>query len=700
MPAAWAVSAMATISEAIAIAVTHHQAGRLDAAEGIYRQILLAEPNQPEALHLLGVVFCQTGKFEPAVEYIGRAIALDGNQPMYHSNLGEAYRGLGQIPAAIGCYRRALQLKPDFAGAYYNLGNVLKDHGQLAAAVQCYRQATRLQPDYADAYNNLGNAHKGLGQTAEAIACFRRALELRPDSAEAHGNLGHVLKDQGQLVEAVACYQRAVQLNPGSAVAHASLGYALQEQRQLTEAIGYFQQALQLKPDLVETIYHLAVALGDQGRVEESLACYRRALELQPNDARTRSAFLLALHFRSTVTLRELAEAHGEFARRHTESLQSPWRPQGNSRHPGRKLRLGILSPLLWMNPAARLLIRPLEGLREQDCRIFCYACRTIRDQFTDRIAAAAHVWRDVSAIDDEALVEQIRADGIDILFDVAGHLACNRLLALARKPAPIQITWLAYEGTTGVAAIDYILADQRVIPAAAEPYYCERVLRLPDGYVCYDPCSEAPPVGTLPARQSGCVTFGSFSNPMKITPAVVRVWANILRHVPKARLLLKYGAFAGPAVQRHYAELFHAEGIASHRIEFAGRSPLGAALAEYNRVDIALDPFPFSGSLTTCDALWMGVPVITCPGETFASRHSLSHLSNVGLTETVAADLDEYVAIAATLADDLARLAALRVGLRERMAASPLCDGKLFAANLMVVMRDIWQQWTAQGQR
>jgi predicted O-linked N-acetylglucosamine transferase (SPINDLY family) len=282
------------------------------------------------------------------------------------------------------------------------------------------------------------------------------------------------------------------------------------------------------------------------------------------------------------------------------------------------------------------------------------------------------------------------------VLFDLAGHTGYNRLLAFARKPAPIQITWIGYEGTTGLAAMDYILADRFEIPAGDEVHYRERVLRMPTGYVCYEPPADAPPVSPLPAAASGCVTFGSWNNPAKVGPPVIEAWAEILRRTPGARLLLKYRAWDEPLLSSRFAELFAARGVDPRRLEFLGWSSHAESLALYERIDLALDPFPFSGSATTCDALWMGVPVVTCPGQTFAGRHSLSHLSAVGLTETIAGDLDQYVALAVTLAHDLPRLAGLRAGLRERTAASPLCDGPRFARDLLALLRDVWRQWTA----
>jgi predicted O-linked N-acetylglucosamine transferase (SPINDLY family) len=263
--------------------------------------------------------------------------------------------------------------------------------------------------------------------------------------------------------------------------------------------------------------------------------------------------------------------------------------------------------------------------------------------------------------------------------------------LAFARKPAPIQVTWIGYEGTTGLAAMDYLLADRHVVPEGSRQYYRERVLRMPDGYLCYDPPDAAPPAGPLPSLTKGYATFGSFNNLAKITPEVAAVWAEILRRAPTARLALKYRGLGDDTVKRRYLDLFAACNVEPQRLELLPPSSYAEYLATYRQVDVALDPFPFSGSATTCEALWMGVPVITCPFETFASRHSLSHLFSVGLSETIARNLDEYVELAVSLAGDVPRLAMLRAGLRERMAASPLCDGKRFAGNLMSMLRDLW---------
>jgi predicted O-linked N-acetylglucosamine transferase (SPINDLY family) len=357
-------------------------------------------------------------------------------------------------------------------------------------------------------------------------------------------------------------------------------------------------------------------------------------------------------------------------------------------------LRLGLVSADLGRHPVGYFLLRAVEHLDPHQAAVVCYSNRVHHDDLTARFRATASAWHEVAGWSDERLAEQIRADHIDLLFDLAGHTFRNRLLVFARKPAPVQLSWLGYVGTTGLAATDYLLADRYHVPPAAEPHYRERVLRLPNGYACYEPPAYAPPVGPLPAQQPGAVTFGCFNNPAKLNAEVIAVWARLLARLPRARLVLKYKGLDDPAMARRLTERFASHRVGPGRVECRGQSPHTELLAAYHGIDVALDPFPYSGGLTTCEALWMGVPVLTCPGETFAGRHSLSHLSNVGLTETVVRDHDEYVELGVALAHDLPRLADLRARLRGQMAASPLCDGPRFAAHLMQVLRKAWQQW------
>jgi predicted O-linked N-acetylglucosamine transferase (SPINDLY family) len=677
---------MPTVAEALAIAFEHHQAGRLEAAEAIYRRILQADPEQADALHLLGLVAYRLGRYEQAVDCMGRAIAHRPQVAVMHSNLGAAYRAWGKLDEAVACCRRGAQVDPHNAQAHNNLGNALNDQLRLAEAAASFRRALELSPDFAEAHNNLGTVLARQGRLDEAGACYAQALRIRPRYAEALNNLGALWEERGKPDQAAACCRQALEVQPDFADAHNNLGNVL---------------------------------LG-LGMPDDAASHYRRALEIRPAYAIAHSNALGCRHYRPGVTPQELAAAHAEWDRRHAAPLRALWRPHAQSRDPERTLRLGFVSADFGCHPVGYFLVRTLEALRSERCEVVCYADGRKDDALTARLRAASTRWHDVQGDSADALAERIRADAIDILFDLAGHSHGNRLLTFARKPAPIQITWIGYPGTTGLAAMDYLLADPRQIPPQAEGDYRERVLRMPEGYVCYDPPADAPPVGPLPALQEKgispiCrngpegaahkldlspfprVTFGSFNNPAKITPQVVAVWAELLRQTPASRLVLKFRGLDEPSAAGRLARLFAGQGIDPARLELRGESPHAELLGQYGRIDVALDTFPYSGGLTTCEALWMGVPVVTCPGATFASRHSLSHLTSVGLTETVAPDLGAYVEVARALAGDLSRLAAIRGRLRGQMAASPLCDGPRFAGHLMALLRGVWRQWVEQ---
>lgn len=750
---------MSTTSEALTCAIEHHRGGRLPEAEQIYRQILQTNPNQVDALHLLGLIAHQVGNHEAAVEYISRAIRGNGNAADAHSNLGLAYFAWGKVPEAIASYRRSLNLQPNDAKVWMILGVALKDQRQFVEAIACYRRALELQPQFAEAHGNLGNvlreqgrlddaiasycrllelkphvaeAHNNLaialqeqGKLQEAVASYRRALQLKPNFAEAHGSLGNALKELGAVDEAIQCYRRAIQLKPNLVEAHGNMGIALMDQGRPEEAMICYRQALQLKPDDPATLNNLANALTNRGRLTEAVACLRRALELAPDDAAAwnnlgtackdqgmldeaiasfqraidlkphntmaHSNLLMTLQYRAAVTLAELAEAHAEFDRLYVAPLKSITEPRPFVPSGSRRLRLGFVSADFGRHPVGFFLVRVVENLFPADFEIICYSDRKVKDDITRRFEAVSSQWRDCTGISDERLAERIRADRIDILFDLGGHTGHNRMPVFARQPAPVSITWIGYEGTTGLSTIDYLIADRLMIPEGSEIHFREKIWRMPDGYLCYEPPTSAPDISAAPALNNGYPTFGSFNNLAKITPQVVQVWSEILRASANSRLVMKYNGLGDAQVKQRYLDAFSAHGIDASRLRLQPASSYADYLETYRDVDLMLDPFPFSGSTTTCEALWMGVPVITCPFETFASRHSLSHLTNIGTPETIAGNIDEYVKLAVRTSQDVPQLDALRSVLRERMRASPLCDGKAFARNLTSLLHSIW---------
>ena len=685
-----------SIPEAFQIALQHHQSGRLAEAEVLYRQILTVDPRHADALHLLGVIAHQAGRNDLAVELIRQAVALSPNHPPSYSNLGLALSALGQFDDAIVAYRRALQLKPDYFEAYNNLGNTLRATGQIDDAIVAFRRALEIKPDYADVRNNLGNAFRDQGHLDEAIAAYHEALRLKPDYAIAYNNLGQTLEDQGQSDEAIAAYRRALQLDPDLAGAHSNLGNALKDQGRIEEAIAAYHRALQSKPDSAEAHGNLGIALVDQGQLKPAMAAYRRALELRPNFAAAHSNLLLGLHYLPDSDATNLFSEHCRWAEIHARPLAQPAARHGNDRNPERRLRIGYVSPDFREHSVAFFIEGLLAAHDREQVEVFCYADLVREDGVSERLRQSAAHWRRITGQTDAQVSELIRRDAIDILVDLAGHTAHHRLLVFARKPAPVQVTYLGYCDTTGLSVMDYRITDALADPpGATEHLYTEQLVRLPDSMWCYRPPDYSPAVHPPPILRSGYITFGCFNVRPKITDAVLALWVGLLHAVPGSRLLLKNLGFRDASVQQGMRDLLAAAGIPSGRVELAGPVPtMQEHLEYYGRVDIALDTFPYHGTTTTCEALWMGVPVVTLAGRTHAARVGVSLLTTVGLPELVAASPDEYVKIAAALAADVPRLAALRTSLRARMAASPLLDATRFARHVEVAYRQMWRTW------
>lgn len=705
-----------------------YQLGRFEEAVGCYRQALALKPDFVEASHNLASTLRALGRFAEAVSQFERTRELKPDWPVVHSNLGNTLLALGRTEEAIGCFRRALELKPDLVEALNNLGSALSDQGKLEEAEACYRRAIILKPAFVVPYNNLANLLKAQGRPKEAVAYYERGLRIDPKVAELHNNLGNALKDQGKLERAEACYRRALELRPNFAAAHNNLGSVLQERRKLEAArvayrqalaidpnfaeaysnlgntvrdLGRFQEAeeayrrtLALKPDSVEALNNLATVLKDCGRFDEALAALRQALALRPDFATAHQNLLMTMQYDPAVTPAALLEEHRAFDRRFAAPLAPKVLHHRNDPDPERRLKIGYVSGDFARHPVGHFLAPVLPAHDRNQVEVFAYSDRLVEDEMTRQLCEACDRWLRIVDLDDEALAARIRADAIDILVDLSGHTADNRLLAFARKPAPVQASWAGYVGTTGLSAMDYLISDERETPTGCDAECVEAVVRMPHCYVCFAPPPYAPDVGPLPASKAGFVTFGCFNNLTKINPSVVALWSQLLSRLPEARLVLKTHQFDDARMRSRYAELFASHGTDPARVALLGKSPHRALLQEYNGIDIALDPFPYSGGLTTLESLWMGVPVVTKRGDRFAARHTASHLTAVGLPELIAPDDAGYVATACALAQDLSGLAAIRAGLRARMAASPLCDGPRFARDLETAYRAMWRRW------
>jgi protein O-GlcNAc transferase len=715
-----------TISQALQMALQHHQAGRISDAETLYRQILAAQPKHVDALHLLGVIAHQAGHHGPAADLIRQSIEIDPKNSFAHCNLGEVHRATGRFKEAIACYRRALQIKDDYPEALNNLGAVLKEQGLLEEAIANYHDAIRINPDYAaahinlgaalvdreqfheavaagrravqllphsaEAHNNLGAALAGALEFDEATAEFRRAIELKPDYPEALHNLGAALAGPGELDEAIAVCRHALRLRPSYAEAHCCLGGALRDKGQLDEAIAAHRRALELKPHYVEAHINLGNALRDRGQTEEAIIAYRAALRIKPDHAWLHSNLIYAMDFHPANDARAVARECARWEKMHATPLWASVRPHRNDRNPGRRLKIGYVSANFYFHAVSNFAIPLFEAHDHQAHEIYLYSHVRRPDALTERLKKSADVWRETLRMSDEALAEQIREDKIDVLVDLDMHMGHNRLPVFVRKPAPVQVSWLAYPGSTGLHCIGYRLTDASMDPPGVKPVWStDEPARLPDSWCCYDPVDEAPEVNPLPALSAGVVTFGSLNNFAKMHEGVLERWALVMEAVKGSRLLLYCPE--GEARERVLASL-GARGIAPERVGFSGYLRRRGYLSVYHHIDIGLDPFPYNGMTTTCDAFWMGTPVLTLPGNTPASRATLSLLTTLGLQELAASSEKDYIRIAVELAGNLPRLAEMRATLRPRMQASPLMDAPRFARNVEAAYRSMWERW------
>jgi protein O-GlcNAc transferase len=609
-----------TLREAFDLAMRLHRSDRLAEAERIYHQILAQDPNDPDALQLLGLIAHDQGRHDQAVQLISRAVAVNPAVAEYHSNLGIALRGAGNTEQAILSYQQALAIKPDYADGHYNLGNALRAVGKIDQAIEHYRIALHLGGDSINVYSNLANA----------------------------------FREQGLFDEATAAYQCIIRLDSNLPDAHDGLGFCL----------------------------------AMTAQIEQSLLAYRRAVELAPNSPEYHSHLIQTLQYDPRCTREQFSEACHKWAQRHAEPLKLFHRPHINDRSVSRPLRIGYVSAD-FRNHACAYYLEPLLAYHDhQQFVITCYAEVDAPDDVTKRFQSYADAWNNIIGMSDDSVAELIRHDRIDILVDLNLHTNGNRLLVFARKPAPVQISWLGYPGSTGLPQIDYRISDPYLDPQEIEDSSPEKILRLPDSFWCYSTQDTDLPVAPLPASTRGYITFGGTNSVCKINDVTLALWGAALQAVKHSRLLI----LANPGSQRdRMLTLLQQHEISSDRVQFESRKPRRQYLELYNRVDVLLDTFPYNGETTTLDALWMGVPPVTLVGQLPASRAGLSLLSNLDLAHLAAKTSSEFAHVAASLCNDLGSLVKLRAGLRSRLKASALMKGQRFAREMELAFRTAW---------
>jgi predicted O-linked N-acetylglucosamine transferase (SPINDLY family) len=645
-----------------------------------------------------------TRNIEAAYRSMWKGLAHPPDSPEAHFDLGNTLSAAKRFEEAMSEYQRALRLRPEYAEAQNNLGNALFQLDSLEESAAAFERALALRPDYADAHNNLGNALFCLGRLEAAVATLRRAIALRPEFADAYNNLANALSGLSRYEEANSAYRRALELRPNWPQARNNLAVALYSQGNLDGAEQEFRSIFDSRPDYADGFVNFGNVLRAMGRLDESIAAYERAVEIDPNDAATASSRLFVLQFHPDFDAQRILAEHRRWDQRFAQPLGES--PAPRDRDPGRRLRIGYVSPDFRQH-CQSLFTEPLLSHHDpEQFEVFSYCSVGRPDAITARLRDRADVWRETHRMSDQAVAELVRADGIDILVDLTMHMSNGRPLLMARRPAEVQVTWLAYPGTTGVKAIDYRLTDPYLDPAGMyDDCYAERSVRLAETFWCYDPwgmeldrSSSADPLplpAKPPALRNGYLTFGCLNDFCKMNAAVLALWSRVMRAVSGSRLRLL--APEGSARRWTLAKL-EASGISADRVEFVSRKPRREYLAEYWLIDVCLDTFPYNGHTTSLDAYWMGVPVITRVGRTVVGRAGLSQLSNLRLTELAAPEDDRFVQIAVELAGDMPRLAEMHDTLRDRMMASPLMDAARFARNMEAAYRAMWKSHCRQN--
>jgi protein O-GlcNAc transferase len=736
---------------------SYFETAQLEKAEVICNQFLQKWPDYPDGLYYLGLTQLERGNVDDAYNSLQKAVALSPNVAEMHFGLGNALHAQAKCEEAVASYKLATSLDPEFAAAHANLGRTLLTLNRFKEAAESFEQAVILEPDLGEAHAGLAqvflaqgellasitscekalqllpesadlhyyyaNALLGLGRLEETTKHLHRALEIQPDWPQALSTLGVAFNQLGRLEEAEHCQRQAIALQPSFAAAYNNLGSVLLSREKWSESEDYLKQALALYPNYGSAYVNLGIALRAQGRLTEAADSLRQATTLSPKSAIAylNLGFVLqncrrlqeaAENFQAAVTLQPAAiSAHNNLLlllQYTSELTQEQWQKTlkaFNSSlvgHPrfshkrtsvNRCLRIGYVSADFRTHSCSWFFGALLANHNRAAFEIFCYANVQNPDDVTAQLQTESEHWHHIVGLSVASTAQLIYDHKIDILVDMSGHTSRNCLEVFARKPAPIQVSWLGFPGSTGLAEIDYRLSDIWLTPEDTPEYFTEKIWNLQRPVHCYTPLSNAPPVAPLPANRNGYLTFGSFNNLTKLTDETIALWASALCAVPNSRLVLKDLSTGDAGVQKGILDTFATHGISTGRITFLEQQAwIIDHLASYGAVDIALDTYPYNGATTTMEALWMGVPVISLVGNRTASRYGLSFLSGAGLQDLAVDSPEAYVKAALKLSNNLQDLSTLRMQLRQRIGQSPLCNGSDFARAVENAFSQMWK--------
>ncbi|ATQ71018.1 MULTISPECIES: tetratricopeptide repeat protein [Methylosinus] len=680
--------------------VEYSRADRWTKALHEFEEAVRCAPDQPRFHYGHGIALSRFDRFEEAIAAFQRELAMKPDHPPTLAEIGACHARLGRRKEGIPYLRKALNLFGGMPNHQFNLGLALLSEGKPLEAIAAFDRALALDPTYINAYRLRGLAHAINGNQQQSVQDLHAAVALDTRNYQTMLVLGTQLGKSEREREAGMLFEMAAKVAPDIALPQYFFAHFLISHHLYEMGLKHVDRAIALEPRSGEYQALRAFGLLGQGRIDESVASYRRAGELDPSSADIAGGLLFTLQHKTGVTKQDLLDAHKRWA-----ALYRPREPKdrfafGNDPDSGRRPRLGLVSADMHRHAVTYLVLRAFEQLGALGYEIFCYKTDRKRqdDEFSDRYKAVAASWRDVSDLDDDQLAALIAEQGVDVLFDLSGHTHGCRLTLFAQRAAPVQLSWAGYVGTIGLDTYDGLIADPVEAPPCDDEYYVEPIIRLPDCYVCYQPPLRAPDVGPLPFLESGVFTFGCFNRPAKLNAEVARAWARILERVPNGRILLVYGGLQEPTTQEAVYMILENGGLSRERVDLIGESDQQKLLQAYvERIDLALDPFPYSGGVTTLEAMWMGVPVVTMVGETFAGRHSATHLTAAGLSHFCTYSVEDYVELAVGWAERPQELASLRLRLREQVASSPLNDPVRFGNNLSTALMGLWKDWCDQ---
>jgi protein O-GlcNAc transferase len=695
------------------------------------RQVIAMKPTLAAVHSNMGLLLQSTGQTEQAIQSFQQAVSLEPNNAEWYFNLGGALHGAKKHAKAVDAYSTCLRQNPKHVGALNNLGYTLHALGRFEEAEKSIRRALEINPALPEAlatlgdtltslsrfdeaiavyqraisagsrtpavHNNLGNALWKLGRYEQSTDAYRQALALDPTWPGAHENLSNALRETGDHEGAVAAGKEALRQRPDSSAARRALAQAFEAKGEMDQSVELYERLIASRPDDATLLNGYAAVLCLVGRLDEALSCFRRAANACPSSSIPASSYLFTLQFHTDDPV-FLLDEHRKWDARYAAPLKHEIRPFVKNRSANRRLRIGYVSPDFRRHVMSLFYSALFPHHDHGQFEIFCYSGAQRPDAITALLQKHADVWRPTANLSDAAMADLIRADDIDILVDLSMHMSQCRPLVFARKPAPIQVAWLAYPGTTGLATMDYRLTDPYLDPPGFETRYTERTVYLPETFWCYDPKMTAsidreplPEPGDLPAAKNGIITFGCFNNFSKINTATLQRWGRLMQGIEQSRLHMMVPR--GRSRERVLADL-QPFGITADRIEFIDRQPRRSYLCEFQRVDMCLDTLPYNGHTTSLDSFWMGVPVLTQIGRTLVGRAGLSQLMNLQLPDFAAETEEQFIALGRRWANDLPGLAEIRRTLRERMASSPLMDSKKFAGRMESAFRHMWQQW------